>query len=522
MDGSKPWLPESREAAERFYHLALTEAKAKSDEDFRVTYRALAEADLFFFQNHVLAHHDNSWCDSDWVFEACRMVQESPYGYLDLWSRGHFKTTIPTVAHSLWTGIQDTEETISIFSMTNPLAKAIGRQMKQYLEDPFLYWLWPDKLWERPDREAPVWSLDIGLILKRKGNPREATFEFHGLIDAMPTGRHFGILKFDDVVNEKYVTNQEMVDKASEAFRLSVPLGKPGSRRGVVGTRYSNADAYQAILDQGSYTPRIITPTTDGTLTGPLRLWDQHTFQEWIRDLGPYQSACQLFQRPEQQSNQRFLMEWLRGWKNLAWDNLNRFIIVDPAGEKKQEADYTVMAVVGLGLDGNAYLIDLIRDKLNLKEKADRLFKLHETYTPMDTYYEKIGAQTDIPFMEMEMERRQYRFRITPVGQNIPKRQRIETLQPLFAEGRFYLPEDLYRIDFEGKTRNLMREFIDFEFLQFPFCRHDDVLDCLARVTDGTTLKTERPIQWPKVQPRRDIGPRTTAKYDPVKFGIRR
>ena len=452
------------------------------------------------------------------MFEACRLVQTDGYGYLDLWARGHFKTTLVTVARAMWEVIRNPELTVSIFSMTNPLAKAIGRQIQTYFEDAFLRWLWPDRLWDKPDREAPVWSLDAGLTLKRSGNPREATIEFHGLVDAMPTGRHFDILLFDDVVNEKYVTSREMVDKATEAFRLSVPLGKPGTRRGIVGTRYSNADVYQVIIDEGGYKPRVITPTVDGTMTGALRLWDPETFRQWVKDLGPYQTACQLFQTPEQQAVGQFRQEWLRGWTALEWDRYNRYIIVDPAYEKKIESDYTVMAVVGLGIDGNAYLIDLIRDKLGLKQKADYLFKLHETYTPLAVYYEEAGGQSDIAYLVEEMDRRQYRFPLVKVRAAGNKRQRIESLQPLFAEGRFYLPEDLFRVDFEGKPRNIIKEFIEFEYLQFPFPRHDDILDALSRITDGSTLKTEKPIQWPK--PRPPQASQTRRVYDPVKFGF--
>jgi len=35
--------------------------------------------------------------------------------------------------------------------------------------------------WQNPQKESPKWSEDDGLIVKRKGNPRESTREAWGL-----------------------------------------------------------------------------------------------------------------------------------------------------------------------------------------------------------------------------------------------------------------------------------------------------------------------------------------------------
>jgi hypothetical protein len=63
--------------------------------------------------------------------------------------------------------------------------------------------LYSDVLWANPEKEAPRWSLDGGLVVKRRSNPKEQTFEAHGLVKGMPTGSHFKLRIYDDVVTKE-------------------------------------------------------------------------------------------------------------------------------------------------------------------------------------------------------------------------------------------------------------------------------------------------------------------------------
>ena len=184
------------------------------------------------------------------MFFRCREVQAEPNGRLDLWAREHYKSTVITFGLTLmdilashgddplpeWKGI---EPTFGIFSHTRPIAKDFLRHLKDEMAgNTLLQTCFPDILYSNPERESPKWSEDAGLRVKRKTNTREETVEAHGLVDGMPTGKHFTVRIYDDVVTEKSVNTPEMIKKTTDAWGLSLNLGTEGGYERYVGTRY--------------------------------------------------------------------------------------------------------------------------------------------------------------------------------------------------------------------------------------------------------------------------------------------
>ena len=69
-----------------------------------------------------------------WVYARCRMVEAAPDGFIDIWAREHFKSTIITYAGVIQEVLRDKEITVGIFSHTNPIAKAFLAQIKREFE----------------------------------------------------------------------------------------------------------------------------------------------------------------------------------------------------------------------------------------------------------------------------------------------------------------------------------------------------------------------------------------------------
>src|SRR6185312_10213904 len=97
-------------------------------------------------------------------------VQKEPDGMLDLWAREHYKSTIITFALTIQSILADPEITVGIFSHTRPIAKGFLQQIKREFEDnEILKDRFADILWANPAKDAPKWSEDGGLIVRRKG-----------------------------------------------------------------------------------------------------------------------------------------------------------------------------------------------------------------------------------------------------------------------------------------------------------------------------------------------------------------
>lgn len=218
IDGAAGWLPTATfNEAVNFYE----EFCAEGADDWTVA--QVGKLDRFFLLTHLLKRADAA---RPWLYERCREVEADPDGHLDLWAREHYKSTIITFAGTIQEIIKDPEITIGIFSHTRPLAKGFLRQVKGEFEgNDLLKTLYPDALWSNPKRESPKWSEDDGIVVRRKGNPKESTLEAWGLVDGQPTGKHFGLLIYDDVVTLESVSSPEMIAKVTNCWALSLNLG---------------------------------------------------------------------------------------------------------------------------------------------------------------------------------------------------------------------------------------------------------------------------------------------------------
>lgn len=495
------------------YPRLMSALRTCSGTEQREIVRHLCRTDLYFLLWFALGRKD---IEKPWLFDRCKEVQADPNGRLDLWARDHYKSTIITYAGTIQAILAshgenapiEREQCIGLFSHTRPIAKAFLRQIKgEFERNELLKSTFDDVLWQDPHKQAPKWSEDEGITVRRKGNPKEATLEAWGLVDGQPTSKHYTGMVYDDVVTSDSVSNPEMVRKVTDAVALSFNLGSQGTEwRRMIGTRYAFADTYKTMMDRGVFKARIYTATVDGTVDGEPVMLSRETIAQKRRDMGPYIFGAQMLQNPTADATQGFKRDWVKYYDGTPDDvsgSTNRYMLVDAANDKRKSSDYTAIWVIGVGQDGNYYALDIVRDRLNLTERAARVMQLHRKWKPRQVRYERYGMMADIQHIKHRQNEENYRFDITEVAGQTPKTDRIRRLIPIFEQGKFYLPNTLHKTDYEGNTRDLVADFVEQEFVPFPVPMHDDMLDALARIAEP-----DMPLIWPTQEDADDAKPK--------------
>ena len=488
----------------------------------------LGRHDRFYMLTRVLHRFD---AVHPWLYARCREVEANPDGYLDLWAREHYKSTIITFAGAIQEIARDREITIGIFSHTKTVARKFLAQIKQELETnrdlPAIY---PETFWSDPKRQAPRWSEDKGLICRRAGNPKEATIEAWGLVDGQPTGAHFRLRIYDDVVTPESVTTPEQVTKTTLAWELSDNLGARGEdgllRAWHVGTRYSFADTYQTIIDRKALRLRIYPATHNGLADGDPVFLSREAWADKKLKQSAATIACQQLMNPAAGNQAMFRKEWLE-FIDVRPSILNVYITCDPAHSKKKDSDNTGIAVIGIDATGNKFLLDGMRHKMGLKERWQAIRDLRRVWMRQPGIqmvrvgYERYGMQSDMEYFQEQMLLEKDAFEIVELNWTSDgtraKEDRVQRLQPDFASHRFFMamvceriePETgnkvpfetanqkrvreagqgfrifrpVLRRDHEGHVYSLNKGFLE-EYLFFPFSAKKDLIDAASRIYD--------------------------------------
>jgi len=145
---------------------------------------------------------------------------------------------------------------------------------------------------------------------------------------------------------------------------------------------------------------------------------------------------------------------------------VNIFTGVDPASSTKRGADYSVIFNIAIDANNNRYILPYYRNRATPLALADAIIDNFVQYNSARTRIESVGYQ--------EMLRQYIKEKSTEMGLFIPgleikenprtsKSYRLESLQPLFAQGKVYM-------------KNTMQPLLD-ELLLYPRGKHDDLLD---------------------------------------------
>lgn len=372
------------------FHLSdsgeISASDIQHDAELRATYRDLATRDLYFFAKAILGYSDLTLYTH---YDFCRFIQDLRRRYaLVLFPRGCFKTSIGTIAFSIWYLLTHPNHYILIANQVARNAERMLLEVEQHLEgsNPLMNWLFPEFI--KPSATFRPWNAEMMAVPCRtviSGLPSIATIGVGGRAESL----HFHVILNDDLVGEKALQSErEMIDAiAWHDYSTSLFVSPAIGIERVYGTRWDLADLYSVLLEDPKYQSMIkkaIDPD-NGELFFPEFLPAESLREIRERNYAYYMS--QYMNDPENPEVLDFRAGWLKKYSLIKYNNepacevdgmrffvkdMNLTLVVDPAGsgdiERRMVDDLkrgrarksnNAVEVWGLHGSGRYFLLDL-------------------------------------------------------------------------------------------------------------------------------------------------------------------
>jgi len=222
--------------------------------------------DLYFFSKYVLGYW---YLCADPHREFCHEIQKDIHLTLYLLPRGHCKTKIFSICHTIQEAIKHPDVPIGLGSDTRQRAARRLREIKaHYKSNTVFRAVFYDKVWKNPENrsECPLWSSDE-IHLPGFTMGQEAALTAFG-IEAMPTGSHFPRIKFDDLVVPENTTTSDQIKKLKDQYGIvrSSILTTFGNVQ-ICGTIYDDGDLHCEMERSGNY--KVYKRPAEETITDP-------------------------------------------------------------------------------------------------------------------------------------------------------------------------------------------------------------------------------------------------------------
>lgn len=410
-----------------------------------------------------------------------------------LWARGHFKTSLITEAHSLWLIVNNPNIRLLVVSNTLEIAKKILNNVRsQFMNNEDFRYFFPE-FCPKVSKEGKIefGTTENFTVPNRTKSIKEPTMMCAG-VGTNLTGLHFDYMKIDDLVTRESVSNDTQIQASKDYYSsLRQLFDNPTlPKEDVIGTTYHFADLYAGFKGSLDFEQSFV-PVQNGD--GTINFFERFSLDgiNSIRNdptVGPYEFNAQYMLNPINPAEAKFKDEWWKCYDTLP-NGLAEHIFVDPASTQKKKSDYTVIERWGVSFDGTHYLLEGIRDKMTVFQRIDAVTAMAKRAKNLkQVKYEVLGGRHG----DLEsLKDRFYKEHITisPLetkATTSSKKDRIEQrLVGQFHAGKIYFPTNcFFKSKLDGKTYDFVQLYKN-EFLQFPYCEHDDILDCHSQMFEG-------------------------------------
>lgn len=445
--------------------------KATKEQVAEIIFRC--KEDLKFLCKAILGYQD--WSANPELHKAIAMHIRKPSKFkIFLLPRDHLKSSIVTKGGSMLRLLKNPNIRILIANNTWDNARKFLGSITKFLV----------KGQELPkffgQFESDQWNKDEITIRQRTEVLDAPTITTTGL-EKEQTSQHYDLIIADDLVARENSATAEQRAKVKDYINSLMALLEPNGELWVVGTRWSQDDAYGDLLEEGIWDPLIRSAYTDDTRAAPL-FPEKFTLEklQFLRaKLGPTLFSCWYLNDPIAQEAADFKKEWIKFYDGTTPHPSTLYLTVDPAHSLSADADYSAFVVAGMFANKKIRVVDYVRRRVVPSDLVDIIFDLVKKW-----HLHRIGIETFAfqKTLKYEIQRKQREtgtfFSIDELGGKsagrgepiLSKEARIRRLQPYFEQGLIELRSD-------------MQVLVD-ELLSFPRGKRDDLIDALAYQLD--------------------------------------
>lgn len=459
-------------------------------QDIREDIAERGRRNLFFMAKGILGYRD--------ITESCHgplcvfMDQHPARFKLTLMPRGHYKSTLNTIARNIQAVVRNPNDRILILNETSSNAENFLTAISDHFEsNPILRALYSSVIPKKPK----AWS-SKELVFNRQWIGPEPTISAMGMTSAL-TSRHYTRISIDDPISEEAAKSdtvmQDAITRIDKVISLMV---KPEEDIfDLTGTRWALHDVYKVFMKNYAHKMGLFMRAAikDGVPIFP-ELISLESLAQARLNMGEYMFSCLYMNSPRDIANQNFNVQDLRFWR---WTHdESKVVLYDPQGDildiwevgqldittsvdlavaEKVTSDRNAIVTVGVSPKGQAIVLEAWARRCTPLEVIEHLLAVRKRFNPRAFGIEGVAYQKAFKyFLRAECERRGEYMNIVELkaipskrgtGSN-SKEMRIRGLQPVAATGRLYVHPQ------QHEMRN--------ELADFPLGEHDDLADALA------------------------------------------
>lgn len=435
----------------------------------------------------------------------------------------HSKSAISTVLFPPYFMARDPRRFSMTCSYNAQLATGFGREVRELVESPLTAQAFPDFDLSKDSRAAEAWRTQQGGAYYALG------------LGGTTSGRAANLLVVDDPIKsredaESMTQRNKVWDYYTSALTTRLQPQSSGLPpcQIIILTRWHPDDLAGRIMQTSDWTEGrwlhidlpAIRQVPKPHLTSRLRLPDGHpeklTAEQYSRTsptkrhvqeydeaaLWPERFSLEDLKRRERMNPRDFAslyqqQPYIEGgnliktnwWQTYPSDlNPEHFqtlmIGVDTAFKKTETADYSVAITAGMDLNGDIYIIDVMRGRYDFPELKQQLIRLNTRWRGkgLRGFYIEDKASGQSLIQELK---RMSGMSVLPYKVTNDKVARVNSILPILEAGRVFLPE----------TAPWLDDFVS-ECVAFPGGTNDDQVDALTIVLDALSKVHVAPDAW--------------------------